>query len=125
MTFTFIIHPNEDNIRWMQEEEQGTSNNDDRLDLGASIASNFLLFLLIFGLSGSVEIRHLRDELRNKWALLTGVVMQFLIMPVLGFLSVLALRNQGLTQAMGITLLVVTSSPGASGKMLSSQHDAR
>lgn len=100
--------------RWMEEITMSPSSRDERVDLAASIVSSVFLFLLIFGLSATVDIRHLKQELRNKFALLTGVVMQFVIMPLLGFLSVLALRNQGLTQAMGITLLVVTASPGGS-----------
>ena len=97
--------------RWLEET---TAETNGRMDLAASFVSNIFLFLLIFGLSATVNIRHLRKELSNKFALLTGVVMQFLFMPLLGFSSVMALRNYGLTQAMGITLLVVTSSPGGS-----------
>ena len=40
--------------------------------------------------------------------------MQFLIMPLLGFVSVVTLQPYGLTHSMGITLLVVTASPGGS-----------
>lgn len=100
--------------RWLQEEDEQTTDYERRMDLAASIVSSIFLFLLIFGLSATVDIRHLRQELRNKFALCTGVFMQFLIMPLLGFFSVLVLRNFGLTQAMGISLLVVTSSPGGS-----------
>jgi len=76
--------------------------------------SNLLLFFLIFGLSATVDVRDLRRQLRNKFAIGTGVAMQFLIMPLLGFGAVVALRDYGLSQAMGLTLLVVTSSPGGS-----------
>lgn len=40
--------------------------------------------------------------------------MQFLIMPFLGFSAVVMLKNSGFTEAMGLSLLVVTSSPGGS-----------
>eukprot|EP00545_Synedropsis_sp_CCMP1620_P005028 CAMPEP_0119015940 /NCGR_PEP_ID=MMETSP1176-20130426/11730_1 /TAXON_ID=265551 /ORGANISM="Synedropsis recta cf, Strain CCMP1620" /LENGTH=469 /DNA_ID=CAMNT_0006969265 /DNA_START=219 /DNA_END=1628 /DNA_ORIENTATION=- len=84
-------------------------------NLLATILSNAFLFLLIFGLSATVSIDSLRHQLGNRFALLTGVGMQFIIMPLLGFLSVMMLKNgDGFTQAMGITLLVVTSSPGGS-----------
>ena len=86
----------------------------DKGDLFAAIASNIFLFFLIFGLSATVEIKNLKKQLTNKFAIGCGVAMQFFIMPVLGYLAVLALDGQGLTQAMGITLLVVTSSPGGS-----------
>ena len=44
----------------------------------------------------------------------TGVAMQFLVIPALGFVSVWMLRDFGLTYPMALTLLVVTSSPGGS-----------
>ena len=80
----------------------------------AEIASNLLLFLLIFGMSATVDMKNLRNQLHNKWAILTGVVMQFVLMPLLGYLTILVLRDHGFTDAMGITLLIVTASPGGS-----------
>jgi len=66
-------------------------------------------------MSATVDCRNLKSQLTNKFAIATGVGMQFLIMPVLGYLSVLVFTNQGhFTEAMGITLLVVTASPGGS-----------
>ena len=77
--------------------------------------SYIFLFFLIFGLSATVEIKNLQKQLQNKFAIATGVAMQFVIMPILGFLAVLALdRQEGWTQEMGVALLVVTSSPGGS-----------
>ena len=78
----------------------------------AEIASNLLLFLLIFGMSATVDMKNLKNQLHNKWAILTGVVMQFVLMPLLGYLTILVLRDHGFTDAMGITLLIVTASPG-------------
>ncbi len=40
--------------------------------------------------------------------------MQFVVMPFLGFLAVISLKPYGLTTSMGITLLIVTASPGGS-----------
>lgn len=80
----------------------------------AEIASNLLLFLLIFGMSATVDMKNLRNQLHNKWAILTGVVMQFVLMPLLGYLTILVLSDHGFTDAMGITLLIVTASPGGS-----------
>lgn len=84
------------------------------LQLFSTIMSNILLFFLIFGLSATVDLRSMKSQLQNKFAIGLGVAMQFVIMPILGFLSVLALRDYGLTFAMSMTLLVVTSSPGGS-----------
>lgn len=97
---------------------QDTTTSDDDstsfMDYFSVVVSNLLLFFLIFGLSATVDVKNLKRQWRNKFAIGTGVAMQFLIMPVLGFVAVMALRDQGLTSAMGITLLVVTSSPGGS-----------
>mmetsp|Transcript_12979 Transcript_12979/g.20184 ORF Transcript_12979/g.20184 Transcript_12979/m.20184 type:complete len:359 (-) Transcript_12979:3076-4152(-) len=80
----------------------------------SEIFSNLFLFFLIFGLSATVDTQNLLKQLGNKWAILTGVLMQFLIMPFLGFLAVWILQDHGLTPAMGLTLLIVASSPGGS-----------
>lgn len=84
------------------------------LNAFAEVMSYTLLFLLIFGMSATVDMDRLLLQLRNKFAISTGVGMQFVIMPFLGYLSVLALRDHGLSPSMGLTLLIVTSSPGGS-----------
>jgi predicted Na+-dependent transporter len=77
----------------------------------AEIGSSIFLFCLVFGMSATVDIRKLRKQIRNRNALLTGVTLQFIILPFLGFIVVKILQ---LPAPMGITLLVVTSSPGGS-----------
>ena len=76
--------------------------------------TNLLLFFLIFCLSATVHLKDLRHQITNKLAIGTGIVMQILIMPLLGFVTVLMFTNVGFTQAMGVSLLVVTASPGGS-----------
>jgi len=102
--------------RWLEGGEDASTQDNRRtkMDIIAAVLSNFLLFLLIFGLSATVDMKSLRKQLKNKLALATGVAMQFIIMPLLGFIAVISLGKSGLTQAMGITLLVVTASPGGS-----------
>jgi predicted Na+-dependent transporter len=86
-----------------------------QLALAGAVMSNVFLFFLIFGLSATVETKSLRQHfLHNKRAIATGMGMQFLIMPLLGYLAVTVCGPYGLTEAMGITLLVLTSSPGGS-----------
>jgi predicted Na+-dependent transporter len=77
----------------------------------AAIGSSILLFFLVFGMSATVDILHMRKQIRNRNALLTGVSLQFIILPFLGFCVV---RIMGMSAPMGISLLVVTSSPGGS-----------
>lgn len=77
----------------------------------ASTGSAVLLFFLVCGMSATVEIKQLRKQMTNVTALCIGVGMQFIILPFVGFLVVKLLQ---LPAAVGITLLVVTSSPGGS-----------
>jgi predicted Na+-dependent transporter len=77
------------------------------------VTSNILLFMLLFGMSATVDFRALVHQLKNKHAIGSGIIMQYLFMPLLGFASVMMLGDR-LHPAVGITLLVVTSSPGGS-----------
>ena len=76
-----------------------------------SLAGNFLLFTLVFGMSATVDISCMKQQITNYRAILTGMFCQFIVLPLLGFMVV---RTIGLDHGMGITLLVVTSSPGGS-----------
>jgi len=76
-----------------------------------AVAGNLLLFCLVYGMSATVDIQCLQEQLHNTRAIATGVFCQFLILPALGFVVVKLLQ---LPAAVGITLLVVTSSPGGS-----------
>jgi len=83
----------------------------DVIGILSSIAGNVLLFLLVFGMSATVETSHMQEQIKNKKAIATGLGCQFILLPLLGFL-VLYLTQ--LEHAVGISLLVVTSSPGGS-----------
>ena len=80
-------------------------------DLLVSVASYALLFLLVFGLSGTVELQAFRAQFRDKKGILIGVLCQFVLLPFCGFCSVKAFY---LPPVYGITLLIVCSSPGGS-----------
>mmetsp|Transcript_18397 Transcript_18397/g.26854 ORF Transcript_18397/g.26854 Transcript_18397/m.26854 type:complete len:399 (-) Transcript_18397:169-1365(-) len=75
------------------------------------LAGQLLLFALVFGMSATVDMKALVAQMKNKKAMLTGILLQFGILPLLGFIVVKTLE---LNETMGITLLVVTSSPGGS-----------
>ena len=75
------------------------------------IVGNALLFALVFGMSATVDTASMQRQVRNKNAILLGLFCQFILLPLLGFLVVKLFR---LDAALGITLLVVTSSPGGS-----------
>jgi predicted Na+-dependent transporter len=99
----------------VETETEGSSSTGSHTgDVLIAVCTNLLLFMLIFGMSATVNFRHLKRQLRNKYAILTGIGMQFIIMPLLGFLSVVLFKNNGFSPATGITLLIVTASPGGS-----------
>mmetsp|Transcript_25181 Transcript_25181/g.35483 ORF Transcript_25181/g.35483 Transcript_25181/m.35483 type:complete len:400 (-) Transcript_25181:267-1466(-) len=75
------------------------------------LSGNLLLFALVFGMSATVDIEAMKAQVSNHKAIASGVFLQFIILPFLGFLVVNAFH---LDHALGITLLVVTSSPGGS-----------
>jgi ACR3 family arsenite efflux pump ArsB len=71
------------------------------------VAGSALLFVLVFGMSATVDIGCMRAQIKNKRAIATALFLQFILLPFLGFVVVKALN---MDSAMGITLLVVTSS---------------
>jgi len=64
-------------------------------------------------MSATVDSSKLAAQLRNKYAISIGILMQFIIMPLLGFVALKAVGDR-ISEAMGMVLLVVTSSPGGS-----------
>lgn len=76
-----------------------------------ALTGNILLFALVFGMSATVDINCMKTQMNNRKAILAGILCQFVVLPLLGFLVVNMLD---LDHDMGITLLVVTSSPGGS-----------
>jgi len=75
------------------------------------VTGNVLLFLLVLGMSATVDIRHLKTQIKNVKAILSGLFLQFVVMPLLGFFVVKTFQMDHPT---GVMLLVVTSSPGGS-----------
>lgn len=80
-------------------------------DFCMELAGALLLFCLVFGMSATVDSRSLMAQINNKKAIATGLFLQFVVLPALGFMVV---KTLNLSHAMGITLLIVTSSPGGS-----------
>lgn len=72
---------------------------------------NFLLFALVFGMSATVDTECMKQQVKNRKAIMLGIFCQFVLLPFLGFVVVNIMQ---LDATIGITLLVVTSSPGGS-----------
>lgn len=79
-------------------------------DIWANV-SMALLFLLIFGLSGTVEPQGVFGQFARPRPLLLGMFCQFLLLPLCGVATVLALD---LRAEIAVPLLLTTSSPGGS-----------
>jgi len=77
------------------------------------LASNALLFLLVFGMAAAVDIDSFKTRLKQKAGILVGLVCQFILLPFIGFCTV-ALFGTSVPKEVGTILLVVTSSPGGS-----------
>lgn len=75
------------------------------------VGSNGLLFLLVFGMSASVDVESFQRQFNKKSGILVGLSCQFVLLPFLGFCTVKAFD---LNEELGLILLVVTSSPGGS-----------
>mmetsp|Transcript_9819 Transcript_9819/g.12434 ORF Transcript_9819/g.12434 Transcript_9819/m.12434 type:complete len:367 (-) Transcript_9819:97-1197(-) len=71
--------------------------------------SSIFLFFLILGMSATVDFTHFKTQIMNKKAIGTGIICQFLLLPLLGFVVI---KIANLEYVYGITLLIITSSPG-------------
>lgn len=80
-------------------------------DVGAQVAINTLLFLLVMGMASTVDIRVMRQQLRNCKAISIGLFCQFFLLPFFGYIMCVAFS---LPIAVGVTLIIVVSSPGGS-----------
>ena len=52
------------------------------------LASNALLFLLVFGMAAAVDIDSFKTRLKQKAGILVGLVCQFILLPFIGFCTV-------------------------------------
>lgn len=80
-------------------------------NIGAQVATNGLLFLLVMGMASTVDIRMLRQQLRNFKAISIGLFCQFFLLPFFGYIITIAFN---LPVPVGVTLIIVVSSPGGS-----------
>lgn len=74
-----------------------------------AVGSVLLLFLLISGISASVDTTLFRKRLESKRGIAVGLLTQFVCLPFFGFCSA---RFFDLDVVFGITLLFTTCSPG-------------
>jgi predicted Na+-dependent transporter len=64
------------------------------------VTGSVLLFALVFGMSATVDIRALFAQLKNKKAIITGCFLQFVTLPLLGFIVV---KSLSMNETMGVS----------------------
>ena len=79
--------------------------------IGAQVAINIFLFLLVMGMASTVDIRIMKQQLRNFKAISIGLFCQFFLLPFFGYIITIAFN---LPVPVGVTLIIVVSSPGGS-----------
>mmetsp|Transcript_6706 Transcript_6706/g.10471 ORF Transcript_6706/g.10471 Transcript_6706/m.10471 type:complete len:399 (-) Transcript_6706:166-1362(-) len=80
-------------------------------DIVFTVLIQILVFLLVFGLAGSVDFGHFKARFRSKGVYI-GLLCQFLLMPLIGF-AVVAIFSS-LPPLFAVALLIVCASPGGS-----------
>lgn len=99
---------------FIDNTDQSTTNSVN-LELLSAVVTNILLFFLIFGLSATVDVKDYKKQItKNTSTVVIGNALQFLLMPFLGFLSIIFFHHWGYSKTMGTMLLILTSSPGGS-----------
>jgi predicted Na+-dependent transporter len=73
------------------------------------VVTNVLLFVLFLGLAATVDVREFRGKFKAPRAIIAGMCCQFGIVPALGYLSTQLFE---LDAVLGVTLLILCSSPG-------------
>ena len=73
------------------------------------VVSNVILFMIMAGLSASVDRKGFERVLQRKRAVCLGIALQFVLMPFLGFAAVKIFQVDWLS---GVGLLLTTSAPG-------------
>ena len=81
------------------------------VDITAQVITNLLLFLLVMGLASTVSIKDMKAQLKNCKAIGLGLFCQFFLLPFIGWAVI---EMFSLPVPVGITLLLVVSSPGGS-----------
>lgn len=76
------------------------------------VLSYVFLFFLFLGLAANISIKNFKNKFiikNERKRLLTGLLCQFIVMPFFGYVSV---KLTGVDSTLGMTLLIITSSPG-------------
>lgn len=79
-------------------------------DTAQEIAVSVLLFFIVLGFAATVHVDNLKASFKSR-GILVGLSLQFLLMPLIGFIFVSAVP---VPEVAVVVVLVITSSPGGS-----------
>lgn len=86
------------------------------LDLVYNISVRVLTFLLLGGFAATVDTTMFFENFKSK-GVYVGLFAQFILMPILGFISVLIFQD-GLKPLIAVMIMMVTSCPGGAVSVL-------
>ncbi|CAK9011450.1 Solute carrier family 10 member 6 (Sodium-dependent organic anion transporter) [Durusdinium trenchii] len=94
------------------EVEEFCSEGSTAEDIAYTVVIQVLVFLLVFGLAGSVDFGHFRQRFKSRGVYI-GLLCQFILMPFIGFVVVAIFRDV-LDPLYAVSLLIICASPGGS-----------
>lgn len=81
------------------------------MDLSISTLLNLMLFSIMLGMGATLTINNFREPFKSPKPFLIGMLSQFGLLPLLGFLIAMGLQ---LSPTMGLGLLMIACTPGGS-----------
>ena len=81
-------------------------------NVAVSVVSYILLFILISGLAGTVEFHEFKKQFRDKVPIMVGFCGQFILLPFLGFCSVMLFGLTELGKEDAQTVVAVNATTG-------------
>ena len=81
-------------------------------NVAVSVVSYILLFILISGLAGTVEFHEFKKQFQDKVPIMVGFCGQFILLPFLGFCSVMLFGLTELGKEDAQTVVAVNATTG-------------
>lgn len=72
---------------------------------------NIAIAVVMFGVALEIKLQHFKDVAKSPKPVIVGVISQFLLLPFLTFLLIIALKNY-LTPTMALGMVLVAACPG-------------
>ncbi len=80
-------------------------------DKGGVFLLNLILAFIMYGVALNIQLKHFRDIAQNPRIVVTGIVSQFVVLPLVTFITTLIL-SQWITVGVALGMILVASCPG-------------